>query len=137
MVAVGVVMSPRFFRVVRVSSLEVAEQAFIEGAVTIGCSRPRILLAHVLPNAWGPLVVEATLGIGTAVLYEASLSFLGYGVQPPTATWGGMLAAAQSAPQRSWLLLPPGIAVTLTVLSFSVLGDALRDALVGRRRSNG
>ncbi len=130
MIAIGIVNSPRFFRVVRGSTMVVREQPYILAAVSTGGSAPWILRNHVLPNVLSPLVVQISLSMGFAILFEAALSFLGLGVQPPDASWGTMLGrSTQYMEQAPFLVVFPGLAIMLTVLAFNVLGDAVNDAL--------
>ncbi|MBI5949994.1 MAG: ABC transporter permease [Chloroflexi bacterium] len=130
MIAIGVVNAPRFYRVVRASTLVVREQVFIAAAVSTGGSAPWILRHHVLPNVLSPLVVQLSLSMGFAILFEAALSFLGLGVQPPDASWGTMLGRSTQYMERApFLVIFPGLAILLTVLAFNVLGDAVNDAL--------
>lgn len=132
MIAIGLVFSPRFFRVARGAALSVRSETYIEAARSVGCSAFRILWRHILPNASGPLLVQATFSAGIVITAEASLSFLGLGVQPPTASWGGMLHDAFFTMGRSsFSIYPPVALIVLTILAFSVLGDGLRDALSG------
>jgi peptide/nickel transport system permease protein len=130
MIAVAIVAIPIYARVMRSSVLTVREQDYITAAQALGASRFSILIRRVVPNAITPLIVQATLGIGTAVLEVAALSFLGLAAQPPLAEWGTMIGLERnqifSAP---WLIIAPGVALTLTVLGFNLLGDGLRDAL--------
>lgn len=130
MIAVGIVGVPQFARIVRSTVLSVKETEYIEAARANGVRNFRILFRHVLPNCLAPIIVQATLGVGTAILEAAGLSFLGLGAQPPTPEWGAMLsdgrAALQSAP---WVITFPGIAIFLFVLGFNLFGDGLRDAL--------
>lgn len=135
MFAVGIIFTPRFFRLVRGSTRGLKSEPFITASVSIGCSTPRILFGHVLPNALPPLLIDISLVFGTSILTEAALSFLGLGVQPPTASWGSMLADAASRIDQSYLLWFPGGVLILTVLSFAFVADGLRDALGARRRS--
>jgi peptide/nickel transport system permease protein len=134
-IAVGVVGIPVYARIARASVLAVKDMEYVEAAKAIGNGIPALLLKYVLPNIMAPLLVQATLGVGTAELDSAGLSFLGLGIQPPTAEWGSMLNDARdywlSAP---WALLFPGIAISLTVLGFNLLGDGLRDALDPKSR---
>ncbi len=130
MLAVGITMSPRFCRLVRGSVLSAREEVYVEAARSIGCSTPRILRMHLLPNVLSPLIVQISLVAATSMLIEASLSFLGLGVVPPDASWGSMLSrAARFAGRQPFLAIPPGVMITLTVLSFNVLGDGIRDSL--------
>ena len=129
MLAVGVVYAPRVFRLLRGSTLVVREATFIEASRAVGCSTSRILLRHVLPNVLAPLTVQLSLMMGFAILAEASLSFLGLGVQPPEASWGSMLATAFRDVYVAVLpVVYPGVAIMLTVLAFNTLGDAIRDS---------
>lgn len=117
-------------RIVRSLVLSLKEQEFVVAARTLGASDLRIIFKHILPNCVAPIVVSATLGIGGAIITEAYLSFLGFGVQEPTATWGNILNRAQGDIARYWWMwLFPGIFITLTVLSINFIGDGLRDAL--------
>ncbi|MGQ9753213.1 MAG: ABC transporter permease [Thermaceae bacterium] len=122
-------------RLVRGSILSLREQDYATAAQALGASDGRIMFRHLVPNTLAPLIVQATLQVGGAILVEAALSFLGFGIQPPVATWGNMLTNAQeyifTAP---WLALPPGFMIFLTVLAFNYLGDGLRDALDPRSR---
>ncbi|MCY3967655.1 MAG: ABC transporter permease [bacterium] len=132
MIAVGVLLSPRFVRLVRASVISVRENAYIEAAITSGTSPVRIMGRHVIPNILPPLLVQAAFTTGFAMLAEASLSFLGLGVQPPQASWGSMLNSAyQTINQSSFQPIPPGIAIAVAVLAFNVIGDGLR-ASIGR-----
>lgn len=134
-IALGVNLFTTQARLVRSQALSVKEREYTTAARAIGSPPWRILLLHVAPNSIQPVIVQATLGLGFAILGEASLSFIGVGVPPPTATWGGMLALAfrnlNSAP---WLAFAPGIAIFLLVLSFNFVGDGLRDVLDPRLR---
>ncbi len=135
MLSIGVVFAPRLFRVIRGATLDIEKELFIDSARSIGCSRTRLLWSHVLPNVSGPLLVQASLMIGFALLAEASLSFLGLGVQIPTASWGTMLRAAYDDKFNApYAALPPGIVLTLAILAFNSLGDSLRDVFTARSR---
>ncbi|GIW32697.1 ABC transporter permease [Meiothermus sp.] len=122
-------------RLIRGAVLSLREQEFTTAAQALGAGETRIMFRHLVPNTLAPLIVNATLAIGGAILTEAALSFLGFGIQPPVATWGNMLTKAQeyifTAP---WLALAPGFMIFLTVLAFNYLGDGLRDALDPRSR---
>jgi peptide/nickel transport system permease protein len=123
-------------RIVRGVVLSLKEKEFVEAARVSGASRHRIVVSHVLPNAFGPIVVSVTLLIAAAILTESALSFLGFGVLPPTPTWGNMLSNSRLAMFNSpWLPSLPGAAIVLTVLCVNLLGDGLRDALDPRGRS--
>lgn len=128
--ALGTVYTPRVARVVRGATLVLRELPFVEAARSMGASDMRIMAAHLLPNLTSALIVQGTFIFGSAILTEAALSFLGAGVPPTTPTWGNMMAGAQQYIGRAdWLVLAPGVAIVLTVLSLQVLGDGLRDAL--------
>lgn len=130
MIAIGVVFAPRFLRLVRASAWTVRSETYIDAAVTIGMPHARILRLHVLPNVVAPLIVQTALAMGFAMLAEASLSFLGLGVQLPDASWGSMLGRARGDFGRSpTLAIFPGLMIALTVLAFNVLGDGLRDSI--------
>jgi peptide/nickel transport system permease protein len=128
--AIAIVSIPIYARVVRSSVLTVREADFVKADIALGVSTPRLIWHRILPNSLTPLVVQATLGVATAVLEIAALSFLGLGVQPPTAEWGSMLAAERNQVFTSpHLVFFPGIAIMWNVLAFNLLGDGLRDAL--------
>jgi peptide/nickel transport system permease protein len=130
MIAVGIVIAPRFFRIARAAAGSVRNETYIEATRATGCSTTRILFRHVLPNSSGPLLVQVTFALGLVVIAEASLSFLGLGAAPPTASWGGMVQDAfANIYSSSFQLIAPSVMITLTILAFSTLGDALRDAL--------
>lgn len=132
MVAVGIVQIPKFIRLTRSMVLSLREQEFVQTVRAFGAKPPRIIFLHILPASLAPLVVQATLAIGTATLEAAGLGFLGLGAQPPTPELGTMLSDAfkggysLSAP---WTIVFPGLFITMTVLAFNLLGDGLRDAL--------
>lgn len=129
MIAIGIVFAPRFFRVARSAAQSVAKETYIEAVRADGCPTWRILLRHVLPNASGPLLVQASFAIGFIITAEASLSFLGLGVQLPTASWGSMLRDAFATIRQNFFpIIPPAVMITVTVFAFSILGDGLRDA---------
>ena len=133
--ALGTVYTPRVARLVRGVTLVLSRLQFIEAAVAIGAGDARIIRRHLLPNLLSPLLVQATFIFASAVLTEAALSFLGAGIPPTTPSWGNMIAGAQQYMDRAeWLILAPGLAILLTVLSLQILGDALRDALDPRLR---
>jgi ABC-type dipeptide/oligopeptide/nickel transport system permease subunit len=130
MLAIAIVTIPIYARVVRATVISVREQAYVEASRALGASHFDILMRRILPNAMAPLIVVGTLGIATAILDTAALSFIGLGAQPPEPEWGAMLASERnqlfSAPHLVFL---PGIAIMITVLAFNLLGDGLRDAL--------
>jgi peptide/nickel transport system permease protein len=116
-------------RLVRASFLSLREKEFVEAARAIGVGDGRIIARHILPNALGPVIVAATLGVAGAILVESTLSYLGYGVQPPTPTWGNMLQNAQSEMYAApWLAIFPGVAIFVTIMAINFVGDGLRDA---------
>jgi peptide/nickel transport system permease protein len=121
-------------RVVRGEVQGVRTNVYVDAAIGIGASSRRVLWVHVLPNALGPAIVAATLGVGSAILLESGLSFLGLGIQPPLPSWGNMIAGGRdlivTAP---WVALAPGVALIATVLAATLLGDQLRDRLAGER----
>jgi ABC-type dipeptide/oligopeptide/nickel transport system permease subunit len=132
--AIAIVFVPGFVRLIRAQVLTVREETYIEASRSVGAGNGRIILRHVLPNVASPLIVQAALSFGYALLAEAGLSFLGLGVSDPTSSWGYMLNRAYPYVLDSpWPLVPPGIAIFLTVLAFNLVGDGLRDAL-GRER---
>jgi peptide/nickel transport system permease protein len=134
MVAVGVILAPGLYRVVRGSTLAVRNEAYIDAAVLNGCRIPRVLVSHVLPNIASAVAVQVSLLFAFSLLAEASLSYLGLGVQPPDASWGVMLRqAAEDRFKAPNAVYPPGVAIMITVLAFNIVGDGLRD-LVGRQR---
>jgi peptide/nickel transport system permease protein len=134
--AVAVVTVPTAARVIRGSTLVVKQNVYIEAARTLGANEWRILVAHILPNVTAPIIVIATVTIGNAILTEAALSFLGLGVQPPTPSWGSMLSGAGALyfERAPWMALAPGLAITMVVFAFNMLGDAMRDVLDPRLR---
>ncbi|MGH9320675.1 MAG: ABC transporter permease [Vicinamibacteria bacterium] len=134
-IAVAVFATPTFARLVRGSALSILERDYVVASRALGTSAPRLLIAHVLPNALTPVVVLATVELGTAILIASGLSFLGLGVQPPHPEWGAMLSKGRELVRTTPLAaFAPGFAITLLVLSFSLLGDGLRDALGPSRR---
>jgi len=119
-------------RLVRAEVLGVRTQSYVEAAMALGARPGRILWRHVLPNALGAATVAITLGVGSAILLESGLSFLGLGIQPPEPSWGNMIAGGRDAIVTApWVALSPGVALILTVLACTLLGDALRDRLAG------
>ncbi|WDH84810.1 ABC transporter permease [Paenibacillus urinalis] len=127
---------PAVARLVRGSVLSLRQTEFVRAGIALGFSSPRLIFGHILPNAMGPILVNATFGAAAAILSESSLSFLGMGVQPPAASWGNMLNAAQSITAlttQPWLWIPPGLVIILSVLSINFIGDGIRDAMDPRR----
>ncbi|MGC8780680.1 MAG: oligopeptide ABC transporter permease [Anaerolineae bacterium] len=132
MLVLGLLGWPQVARIVRGEVLRLRTNDFVWAARMIGAPNGRIITHHILPNAMGPLLVAATFGVASAILSESALSFLGLGVQPPTASWGQMLNDAQSLTileQKPWLWIPPGLMILISVLSINFIGDSLRDAL--------
>lgn len=129
-VAVGVSFIPSFARVLRSSVLQVKQNEYIEAAKAIGANDFRIITKFVVPNSLSPIIVQGTLGVASAILTIASLSFVGLGVQAPTPEWGAMLSNARSYMREAWhITVFPGIAIMLAILSLNLMGDGLRDAL--------
>lgn len=130
MIAIGIVYAPRLFRITRASALSVREETFVEAARSVGSGPWRIVTGHVLPNVLSPLIVQISLSMGFAILFEASISFLGLGVQPPDASWGSMLGrSTRFFEQSPHLVVVPGVMILITVLAFNVIGDGVRDSL--------
>ncbi len=127
----GILSWMRIARLVRGSFLSLREKEFVEAARSLGLSNFRIIVRHILPNALSPVIVAATLGVAGAIISESGLSYLGFGVQPPTPTWGNMLRNAQDEMMRGnmWMAVFPGLMIFITVLSINYMGDGLRDAL--------
>jgi peptide/nickel transport system permease protein len=136
-IAIAIVFVPGFVRLIRGQVLAVREETYIEASRSLGAGSWRMLRKHILPNVASPLIVQVALALGYGLLAEAGLSFLGLGVQPPRASWGGMLSEAYTyVLNDAWALVVPGVAIALTVLSFNLVADGLRDAL-GRERFKG
>ena len=134
MLAIGLIMAPRFFRVARAATMDVRHETYIEALVALGCSSLRIAVRHVLPNVMPPIVLVTSVSLGAAVAAEASLSFLGLGVQAPAASWGSMLTtAASNMSLAPYLVWPPGVMIFLTVLAFTYLGDGVRRSMLRSR----
>lgn len=135
-IALGIVYVPQFARIARSTALSVSNEEYVDAAKAMGYSTPHIVFREVLPNCLSPLLVQASLLMAFAIIAEASLSFLGLGVQPPTPTWGQMVSDGSgyltSAP---WISLFPGAAIFVTVLGFNLIGDGLRDALDPRENA--
>lgn len=134
--AIAVALVPRMIRVSRSTALSVKEEQYVVAARAMGCGDLRIILLHVVPNCLAPVFVLATAYLGTAMVTEATLSFLGLGVPPPHPSWGGMMQFGAKGYMEAapWLTIFPGIALSLAVFSFALLGDALRDVLDPRLR---
>jgi peptide/nickel transport system permease protein len=136
-IAIAIPLIPTVSRVIRANTLALRELPFVEAAKSIGMSEMRIALRHVLPNTLAPLIVLATAQLGSTILTEASLSFLGFGIPEPYPSWGRMLSesAAEYVRTAPWLVIFPGIAISLAVFGTNLFGDALRDILDPRQRS--
>jgi len=135
MLAIGITATPFFIRLTRGQVLSIKGEDYVEAARAVGNPKWRVAVRHVLPNILPQLMVQATLTIATAIIAEASMSFLGLGLQPPAPSWGSMLNSAQRFLNNApWMALWPGVAIFATVLSFNLLGDGLRDALDPRSR---
>jgi len=135
MIVIGLTGWMGVARLVRAEFLSLRERDFVQAARALGARDRRIIFRHILPNALSPLLVSATLGVAGAILTESALSFLGIGVQPPTASWGNMLIAGkQTLGSAWWLSVFPGLAILVTVLGYNLLGEGLRDALDPRLR---
>lgn len=133
--AIALVWWPKYARLARASVLTLRKNEFVEAATAIGCSHPRIMLRHILPNAVSPLIVQASLDFGEAILVAATLSFIGLGAQPPTSEWGAMISAGRAWLREAWWVPTfPGLAILLTALGCNLLGDTLRDVLDPRTR---
>jgi peptide/nickel transport system permease protein len=135
-VAIAIPLIPTVSRVIRANTLALREQPFVEAAKSIGMSETRIAIRHVLPNTLAPLIVLATAQLGSTILTEASLSFLGLGIPEPYPSWGRMLSesAAEYVRTAPWLVIFPGVAISLAVFGTNLFGDALRDILDPRQR---
>jgi peptide/nickel transport system permease protein len=135
--AITIPMIPRCALVIRSSALSIREMPYVDAARAAGFGHPRIILRHMLPNVMAPYLIMLTAFLGQAILLEASLSFLGLGVQEPVAAWGLMLrgAAVEFAETAPWMAIFPGLAISLAVFAFNLFGDSLRDALDPRLRS--
>ncbi len=134
--AMGVSQTPRMSRIVRSSVLSVKEQEYVEAARACGAGDVRIILRHILPNSMGPILVQATQTVARSILTISSLSFIGLGISEPTPEWGSMLSAARSQFRHyPHLAIPPGIAIVMSVMSLTLVGDGLRDALDPRLKN--
>jgi ABC-type dipeptide/oligopeptide/nickel transport system permease subunit len=135
MIAIGIINIPRFARIVRASVMDEFGKDYVTAARAVGAKDGRIIFDAILPNCLAPMIVQASLGFGAAILDAAGLSFLGLGAQPPIPEWGAMIAEGRAMILRAWWVMTfPGIAILLGVLGFNLLGDGLRDALDPRLR---
>lgn len=138
MVIIGLTSWTDVARIVRGEVLSLKEREFVQAARVIGMKDIRIIMKHILPNAMGPILVVATLGIGGAILTESALSFLGLGVQPPTPSWGNMLQEGKDHLTDAWWLVTfPGLTIFITILGYNLMGQGLRDLLDPRLRGSG
>jgi len=130
MIAIGIVSIPVFARTVRASVISAKRLEYVENARSVGVKTGKILLRHISPNVVAPFTVQATLALSDAILSEASLSFLGLGIQPPSPSWGSMLSEARTyMEQAPWMAIFPAVFIIITILLFNILGDSLRDVL--------
>jgi len=135
MIVIAITSWPGLARMVRAEVLSIRERDFIQAAIALGIGRWRIIWRHIVPNVMAPVFVAITLGVAAAILIESELSFLGLGVQPPTPSWGNILAQGRTVMQFVWwMTLFPGLAIFLTVLGYNLVGEGLRDALDPRLR---
>ena len=135
MIAVGIGAIPTYARLVRGSVLSAKENLYVDAALVIGCTTPRVMFRHILPNVAAPIIVFSTLRIATAILSAAGLSFLGLGAQPPTADWGTSVSEGRNVMNFAWWISTfPALAIMVAVLAINLLGDGLRDALDPRLR---
>lgn len=133
-VAIGAV--PAYARIVRASILSVKEQEYIEAARSIGASDFRIIMKHILPNCLAPIIVQITMSVAKAILEASALSFIGLGVQPPSAEWGAMLSAGRAYIRKAWWIVTfPGLAIAMIIFGLNLFGDGLRDALDPRLKT--
>ncbi len=136
-IAIALTVAPRFARIARAPTMSIKNRDFIEAGRAMGFTDLRIMAGHILPNIMGELVVMGSLWIATAVRIEASLSFIGLGVKPPTPTWGGMIREGfQNILSEPWVSVYPGIFILITVLAFNMLGDGLRDSIDPKLRNS-
>ena len=130
MVAISISSVPRYARIVRASVLSIRDQEFVEAARAIGANNARIIFRHIIPNSLAPVIVQGTLGVASAILSTAGLSFIGLGIQPPAPEWGSLLSGGRQYLRYAWWVTTfPGVAIMITILSLNLLGDGLRDAL--------
>jgi peptide/nickel transport system permease protein len=136
-IAIALTVAPRFARIARAPTISIKNRDFVEAGRAMGFSDMRIMAGHIFPNILGELVVMGSLWIATAVRIEASLSFIGLGVKPPTPTWGGMIREGfQNILSEPWISIYPGLFILVTVLAFNLLGDGLRDAIDPKLRNS-
>lgn len=130
MFAIGVILTPGFFRISRTAAMSVRSSTYVEAARSVGCSGPRVIARHVLPNTAGPLLVIASFGFSVAIVAEATLSFLGLGVEPPAASWGTLTREAFAQVRfSSWGIVPPIVAIVMVVVSISLMADSIQETL--------
>ena len=130
MVAVGISSTPQYARIIRGSVLSLRDQEFVEAAKAVGSSDSRIILKHIIPNCLAPIIVQCTLGVASAILTAAGLSFIGLGIQPPIPEWGAMLSGGREyIRDYAYMTIFPGLAIMITILALNFLGDGLRDVL--------
>ncbi len=130
MVAVGISTTPQYARIIRGSVLSLRGQEFVEAAKAVGSSDTRIIMKHILPNCLAPIIVQSTLGVASAILTAAGLSFIGLGIQPPTPEWGAMLSGGREyIRDYAYMTIFPGLAIMITILALNFLGDGMRDVL--------
>ncbi|HEX2281777.1 MAG TPA: ABC transporter permease, partial [Thermomicrobiales bacterium] len=136
-IALTLVYWPWYARLVRGQVLQIKERDYVEAARSVGVGSPRLIGRHILPNAVAPVIIQATIDVGFAVLATAGLSFIGLGAQPPSPEWGSMISDARTFFREAWWYFTfPGIALTLTVIGFNLLGDGLRDYFDPRTRGS-
>jgi peptide/nickel transport system permease protein len=129
-IAIGLLSWMTVARLVRAIFLSLREREYVLASRALGASNARIILTEILPNGLGPIIVESTLEIGWAIMEESGLSFLGFGIRPPTPSWGNLLSNAQEhLTQHPWLAIFPGVMIFLTIISVNYIGDGFRDAL--------
>jgi peptide/nickel transport system permease protein len=130
MIAIGVLLAPRFFRLVRISTREIINEDYVEAARSGGAGPVRILTRHVAPNIVSPLLIQISFGASVAIVAESGLSFLGLGVQPPTASWGSMVKEGfDNLAINGWTIIPSSVVIVVSILMLSLFGDSLRDAV--------
>lgn len=136
MIAVGIGSVPQYARIVRASILSIRDEEFVEAARAVGANDFRIIIKHIIPNSLAPIIVQATLGVASAILSAAGLSFIGLGIQPPIPEWGAMLSTGRDYLRDHWHIATfPGLAIMITIFGLNLLGDGLRDALDPRLKN--